>query len=150
MITKHFIPLGAAVLFAGFVPSGADASDLPDMADDRLPVVSMMVSVGPESCVLPDDPNEVIPGCWWEAGWFLAEAGMCAAVAFPPAKAAKVASNVGKALKKLRKGKKKGKDGGERIDWEDVRSIMTAVFGGFICADMWSSFKEWTECMFRN
>ena len=143
---KHLIAFGAAALFTGLSPSVVNASALPGMAAD--PWLSIPMSVPAEPCVLPDDPDAEIPDCWWEAGWFLAEAGICAAVAFPPAKAAKVASNVGKAIKKIRKGKKD--KGGGKIDGDDVRAIMTAVFGGFICADMWSSFKDLMECMFRN
>ena len=147
---KHFSAFGAAVLFGGIVPSFADASVLPEMTTDPSLVIPVVINATPEPCVLPEDRNAKIPDCWWEAGWFVVEAGMCAAVAFPPAKATKVAKDVGKAIKKIRKGKKgKGKEGGG-VDGDDVRAIMTAIFGGFICADMWSSFRDLMECLFRN
>ena len=122
-----------------------EAREVPGVS---LEMDAAIVSVTPDPCVLPDDPTAAIPSCWWELGWAVAETGICAAVVFPPAKAAKVASNVRKAIKKVRNGKKK--KNGDGIDREEIRSIMTAIFGGFICADMWSSIQELTECWFRN
>lgn len=96
-----------------------------------------------ESCELPDDPNADVPDCWWEIGWFVAEATIClAAIGIPAFKLAKMGR---KAKKAADAAKKKGMPFGEA-----VAHVGSVIFGVFICAEAWSSMKEMAECLWRN